>query len=149
MSALADGGGYAVFASYAEYRFQKGTRYMVHRKVSENLRANAKRLRSDMTETEKKLWQAIRAHRLEGIAFRRQLPIAGYIVDFAAPAYRLIVELDGSQYGEERGLLRDKARDEKLAQLGWTVLRIWNSAIREDLDGVCRQILDACGKEQC
>lgn len=122
---------------------------MAHRKVSENLRANAKRLRSDMTEVEKKLWQAIRAHLLEGIAFCRQMPIAGYIVDFAAPAYRLIIELDGSQNGEEQGLLRDRVRDDKLAKLGWNVLRIWNTAILDDLDGVCRQILDACGKEVC
>jgi len=122
---------------------------MPHQTVSKRLRSNAKRLRSDMTEMEKKLWHVIRGHRLEGISFRRQMPIEGYIVDFAAPAYRLIVELDGSQHGEERGLLRDKARDEKLAQLGWTVLRIWNSTILDDLDGVCRLILDACGKEHC
>lgn len=101
-----------------------------------------------MTEAEKKLWQAIRAHRLEGLSFRRQMPIEGYIVDFAAPAHRLIIELDGAQHGEERGRLRDRERDRVLRANGWTVLRFWNADVLTGLDGVCRKILETCGKEQ-
>jgi very-short-patch-repair endonuclease len=101
-----------------------------------------------MTEAEKKLWQVIRAHRLEGISFRRQMPICGYVVDFAAPTYQLIIELDGSQHGEERGLEQDRERDRVLRSHGWTVLRLWNSDVLTNLDGVCRKILDTCGKEQ-
>lgn len=111
------------------------------------MRANAKRLRKDMTPEEKRLWQVIRAHRLDGIAFRRQMPIAGYIVDFAAPAHRLIVELDGSQHGERMALIMDRRRDQTLARLGWTVLRFWNADVMSDLDGVCRKIMEACGRE--
>ncbi|MHA7773301.1 endonuclease domain-containing protein [Roseibium sp. M-1] len=122
---------------------------MPHQTVSKRLRSNAKRLRSGMTAPEKKHWQVIRAHRLEGISFRRQMPIEGYIVDFAAPEHRLVVELDGSQHGEAPGLAMDHERDRFLKSQGWTVLRVWNSAIQEDLDVVCRQILDACGREQC
>ncbi len=120
---------------------------MPHRDVPKLLRRNARKLRSDMTIQEKKLWQVIRAHRLEGISFRRQVPIANYIVDFAAPAHRLIVELDGSQHGEVRGLKRDEIRDRYLKSFCWKVLRIWNSEVNEDLDGVCRKILAACKKE--
>ncbi|WP_428671298.1 endonuclease domain-containing protein, partial [Roseibium sp.] len=76
---------------------------MPHRSIPNHLRTNAKKLRSDMTDAEKKLWQAIRAHRLEGIPFRRQMPIAGYIVDFAAPKHRIVIELDGSQHAEADG----------------------------------------------
>ncbi|MCK7614254.1 endonuclease domain-containing protein [Roseibium sp. CAU 1639] len=121
---------------------------MPHREISKRLRANAKTLRSGMTDAEKLLWRAIRAHRLEGISFRRQMPIEGYIVDFAAPAHRLIVELDGSQHGEERGRLRDEKRDQVLHSNSWTVLRFWNADVLSNLDGVCRKILETCGKEQ-
>jgi len=120
---------------------------MPHEEVPKRLRSNARRLRSEMTDAEKKLWQLIRGHRLEGISFRRQMPIAGYIVDFAAPAHRLIVELDGSQHGESARQERDDERDEALRSLGWTVLRFWNAEVLSEPDGVCRNILDTCGRE--
>ncbi len=120
---------------------------MPHREVSKSLRGNAKTLRKNMTETEKKLWRALRSHRLENISFRRQMPIAGYVVDFASPGYKLIVELDGAQHGEARGLIADRKRHRVLAELGWTVLRFWNVEIIEDIDGVCRKTMETCGLE--
>ena len=98
-----------------------------------SLRRNAKRLRKDMTEAERRLWHMLRAHRLEGVGFRRQMPIAGYIVDFAAPAVRVIVELDGSQHAEPAGLEADRRRDRRLGELGWTVLRFWNVDVMCDV----------------
>ncbi|QGZ33462.1 endonuclease domain-containing protein [Stappia indica] len=121
---------------------------MPHHEVAKALRGNAKSLRRDMTEAERKLWRALRGHRLEGISFRRQMPIAGYIVDFAAPAHRLVVELDGSQHGEARGARVDRLRDETLSGLGWKVLRFWNPDVLKELDGVCRKILEACEEEK-
>ena len=117
---------------------------MPHRNVSKSLRVNAKSLRKNMTEPEKRLWGVLRGHRLEGISFRRQMPIAGYIVDFAAPAHKLVVELDGAQHGEADALMADRERDACLAALGWTVLRFWNLDVLFELDGVCRKVLDAC-----
>ncbi|GAB4526221.1 MAG: hypothetical protein Tsb0019_28350 [Roseibium sp.] len=58
------------------------------------------------------------------------------------------MEVDGSQHGDELGLETDKVRDQRLRELGWTVLRFWNSDVLSNLDGVCRKILDACGREQ-
>lgn len=118
---------------------------MPHRDVSRSLRANARSLRKTMTPAEKKLWAVLRGHRLDGIAFRRQMPIAGYIVDFAAPSHKLIVELDGSQHGDAEGLRVDRLRDARLSALGWTVLRFWNADVFDELDGVCRKVSDACG----
>lgn len=147
MSAQADRGGYKACVTNTGFRLSLRGRYMPHQTVSKQLRSNAKRLRSQMTDAEKKLWQVIRAHRLEGISFRRQMPIEGVIVDFAAPAHRLIVELDGSQHAELQSQARDIARDRKLQALGWTTLRFWNAEVTHDLDGVCRKILNACGRE--
>ena len=87
----------------------------------------------------------IRAHRLMDLAFRRQVPIAGYIVDFACPLKRLIVEVDGSQHADAGMQGRDQERSAKLAQDGWTVLRLWNDDVLRDIDGVCQHIVAMAG----
>ena len=35
------------------------------------------------------------------VQFYRQKPIGSYVVDFYAPAARLVVEVDGSQYQDQ------------------------------------------------
>jgi len=63
--------------------------------VPARLRNNAKKLRKEMTEAEKKIWSLLRAHRLTGTHFRRQVPIGAYITDFASHKPRLVIEIDG------------------------------------------------------
>jgi len=98
-----------------------------------------------MTDAELKLWNELRAHRLMGLGFRRQLPIAGYIVDFACPSHKLIVEIDGSQHALNENARADEIRSKKFESLGWTVLRFWNDDILRDVDNVCRHIVIAGG----
>jgi len=43
--------------------------------------ATARRLRQSQTLAEKILWGLVRAHRLGGFKFRRQVPIGGYFAD--------------------------------------------------------------------
>jgi very-short-patch-repair endonuclease len=105
-----------------------------------NQRALAKHLRSRMTESERRLWQRLRAHRLDGEKFRRQQPIGPYIVDFVHLRARLIVEADGGQHSDSP---HDKLRDDWLREQGFTVLRFWNNEIMTNLDGVLETILDA------
>nr|WP_255617029.1 DUF559 domain-containing protein [Aurantimonas sp. VKM B-3413] len=104
-------------------------------------RRNARGMRKAMTEAELKFWNAVRAHRLMGLGFRRQMPIAGYIVDFVCPVQRLIVEIDGSQHGEDGAVTRDAVRTRVLEDAGWTVVRFWNDDVLGDIDGVCSHIL--------
>ena len=52
---------------------------------------NAKKLRRNMTDAERKLWKHLRSKQLEGIKFRRQEPIGIYIVDFVSFEKKLIV----------------------------------------------------------
>ena len=74
------------------------------------------------TESEARLWEALRACKL-GVQFRRQVPLAGrYIVDFVAPAARLIIEVDGSYHSGRRHA--DEQRDRRLGSLGYRVLRL-------------------------
>ncbi|WP_245299643.1 endonuclease domain-containing protein [Mesorhizobium sp. WSM3873] len=98
-----------------------------------------------MTDAELKLWNEVRAHRPMGLSFRRQMPIAGYIVDFACPAKKLIVEIDGSQHARADASASDAARATKLEGLGWTILRFWNDDVIRDIDNVCQHIVIAAG----
>ncbi|RWN57294.1 DUF559 domain-containing protein [Mesorhizobium sp.] len=102
-------------------------------------------MRKTMTDAELKLWNEIRAHRLMGLAFRRQMPIAGYIVDFACPDKKLIVELDGSQHAQAEASASDAYRSSRLEANGWTILRFWNDDVIRDIDNVCQHIVIVAG----
>ena len=114
-----------------------------HSKVPPHLRRNARRMRSTMTEAELKLWNELRAHRLMGLGFRRQVPIDRYIADFACPKHKLIVEVDGSQHAQN--LTADQARTAYLEQQGWQVVRFWNDDVLNDIYNVCTHILRLIG----
>ncbi|MDX8459394.1 endonuclease domain-containing protein [Mesorhizobium humile] len=118
---------------------------MTHHRVSPINRGNARKMRKEMTDAELKLWNEVRAHRLMGLSFRRQMPIAGYIVDFACPDKKLIVEIDGSQHAHEEVSASDVVRTTKLETLGWTILRFWNDDVIRDIDNVCQHIVIVAG----
>ena len=63
-------------------------------------RAHARAMRKDATRAENLLWQALRRSRLEGLRFRRQYPLDGYILDFVCFRPKLIVEVDGGQHSD-------------------------------------------------
>jgi very-short-patch-repair endonuclease len=116
---------------------------MSHTPVPPQRRANAKRMRSAMTDAELKLWNAVRGHRLMGLSFRRQMPIAGYIVDFTCPLHRLIIEIDGFQHNEDSAIRYDAARTARLEADHWTVIRFSNEDVLRNIDNVCLHILAA------
>lgn len=118
---------------------------MPHTPVSERNRKNAKAMRRVMTDAELKLWNELRAHRLMGLGFRRQVNFAGCIIDFACPTKRLVVEVDGSQHAVDENAAKDSARTARLERDGWTVLRFWNDDILRDIDNVCRHIVVVAG----
>lgn len=118
---------------------------MPHDVVSERQRKNAKSMRRVMTDAELKLWNELRAHRLVGMGFRRQVPIGPYIADFACSQHALIVEVDGSQHGMPDGASYDEIRTAYLKSRGWTVLRFWNADVLRDIDNVCQHIVTLTG----
>ena len=118
---------------------------MSHFAVPPANRVNARKMRKQMTDAELKLWNELRAHRLMNLAFRRQMPIAGYIVDFACPAKKIVVEVDGSQHANAMTTEADRTRTSKLEALDWTVLRFWNDDVLRDIDNVCQHIVIAAG----
>ncbi len=114
---------------------------MPHSIVAKLTRSNAKRMRKSMTDAEAKLWQELRAHRLEGLGFKRQMPIGNYIADFACVAHKLIIEVDGSHHADGKQFIYDKKRAAYLKEQGWTVLRFWNDDVLKDINNVCQHII--------
>jgi len=81
----------------------------------------ARALRRGMTDAEKLMWSELRGRRFDGVKFKRQKPIAGYIVDFVALDLKLVVEIDGGQHAERTE--RDAARTRVLEESGYHVVR--------------------------
>ena len=95
-------------------------------------------MRADSTKAENVLWQALRNKQLEGLKFKRQVPLDGYILDFVCFEAKLIVEVDGGQHS---GSESDAGRDRHFEALGFKVLRFWNDDVTKNIDGVCLTIL--------
>ena len=115
---------------------------MAHRLIPPSNRRFARNMRADATKAENILWQAVRNKRLEGLKFKRQVSIAGYIVDFVCFEARLVLEVDGGQHA---GSARDAERDALLASQGFRTVRFWNDEVEKNIDGVCMTILRAAG----
>jgi very-short-patch-repair endonuclease len=113
---------------------------MRHRLVPQRHRIRARSLRSSMTEADRRIWFRLRAHRLNGASFRRQVPIDPYIVDFVCLEPRVVIEIDGGQHAESK---RDVVRDEWLRSQDFVVLRFWNNDVLSNTDGVLEQIAEA------
>ena len=99
----------------------------------------AQELRRTMTDSERRLWHCLR-HREFGFRFRRQVPIGGYIADFACPAARIVIELDGGQHGSDEAEARDLIRTSEIQRCGFRVIRFWNHEVIEQLDEVIEKI---------
>ena len=98
----------------------------------------ARRLRKDATPAERVLWRALRDMALP-VRTRRQHPIGRYIADFAVPARKLVIEIDGGQHATTT-VCRDAARTRVLEARGWRVIRFWNSDVLGNLAGVLETI---------
>ena len=110
----------------------------MERKHNTKLTCNAKALRKNMTKEERHLWyDFLRSY---PVRFLRQKVIDNYIADFYCHEARLIIELDGSQHYEEKDLIKDKIRTEKIESRNLTVIRIPNNEINNNFRGICEYI---------
>jgi very-short-patch-repair endonuclease len=95
------------------------------------------RLRVSATGVERKLWRALRQTALPW-RFRRQHPIGRYIADFACPARKHVIELDGGRHAARKEA--DAARTKELARYGYRVIRFWNNDVVENIEGMMESI---------
>src|SRR5438270_7870952 len=113
---------------------------MPHAVVSKRQRGRAKGLRQTMTRAETLLWRYLKAHRVDAVGFRRQVPMQNYIADFVCHSGRLVVELDGESHDFESRQRRDEKRDAWFVSQGYTVLRFTNEDVLKNLEGVVEAI---------
>ena len=101
----------------------------------------ARALRRTAPATERILWNLLRDRRLEGLKFRRQVPLGPYVLDFVCLRHRLVVEADGPFHDPDR----DASRDDWLAAKGFLVLRFPNNEIQIRDWQVIARILEVVG----
>ncbi len=107
--------------------------------------AMARKLRRAQTDAERALWFQLRDRRLNGLKFRRQMPIKSYVVDFCCESARLIIELDGGQHDVRSAC--DAKRTADLEAYGYLVLRFWNNDVLNNLNGVVETIATTASQE--
>jgi len=95
------------------------------------LKETRKELRRNLTPAEAALWSLIKNRQIDGRKFRKQFSIENYIVDFCCPEEKLVIELDGSVHSHPAVAENDKHRDQRLSDLGYTVMRFENKDVFE------------------
>ncbi|WP_238560105.1 endonuclease domain-containing protein [Sphingomonas sp. Mn802worker] len=94
-----------------------------------------------MTQPERELWTALRAHRFSGVKFSRQVPIGPFILDFVARLRKLAIEVDGDTHAGNEA--RDERRTAWLEEQGYDVIRFSNADVMHNLEGVLLAIKEA------
>ena len=112
-------------------------------KISQELLNRAKELRREMTPAERRLWNRLRANRLDGWHFRRQQIIDGFIVDFYCHKAGLVIEVDGPIHNRRK--IEDAERTLTLSARNLKILRFTNREVMNDMDHVLRTIRDELG----
>lgn len=102
---------------------------------------------TSVSRAEKTLWKVL-ARKQQGVGFKRQRPIANFIVDFFAQEIGLIIEIDGNSHVNKGDY--DRFREDQLKDLGFTLLRFNEGDVVNNLGDVMSAIQHAvyCLKEE-
>ncbi len=100
-------------------------------------KSRARSLRGNQTAAEDILWQTLRGRQLARWKFRRQHPIARYIVDFVTLDGNLVVEVDGGTHATDA----ERARDDERTRASWSGLAFTSS---ESPTPMCTKTSMAC-----
>ena len=110
----------------------------MERKHNKMLTENAKILRNNMTKEEKHLWYDYL--KKCPVKFSRQKVLGRYIADFYSAKAKLVIELDGAQHFEKEVREYDNKRTAFLEEYGLKIIRIPNSEINNNFEGICRYL---------
>ena len=103
--------------------------------------ARARQLRKTMSAPEAKLWSALRQLRAQGHHVRRQVSIGPYYADFASHRAKLVIEVDGGTHFGGGAEHRDALRTERMNADGYRVVRVLNSDVMSNLEGVMEYLM--------
>lgn len=101
------------------------------------LKKYAREHRNSSTKAEVRTWcELLRAKKMKGYSFLRQFVIESYIVDFCCRKLKLVIEIDGFTHEDPLVQQKDKLREIRLNELGYTVLRFTDYEIHKQLEEV-------------
>lgn len=109
-------------------------------KVSGQILDFARSMRRNPTSTENILWQSLRDRKLNGLKFRRQQHLEGFIVGFYCDQSKLAVEVDGDIHNSNEQKQFDQLRTEFLEEFGIKVIRFSNDQVLNNIDQVLNTI---------
>jgi len=91
-----------------------------------------------VSRAEKYLWKHVLSRNQQGVKFKRQRPISFFIVDFFSQEIGLIIEIDGNSHHNKGDY--DRMRQDKLQNLGYTIIRFSEGDVLNNLGDVITQI---------
>jgi very-short-patch-repair endonuclease len=97
-------------------------------------------LRKNMPQAEVLLWSRLRRRQIHGERFLRQYGVDQYILDFYCPRLKLAIEVDGDSHFSVDAAENDSYRQKHIENYGIRFMRITNTDVYENLDGVCEDI---------
>ena len=107
----------------------------------------AEELRNRLTPSEEVLWKSIHINEWK-LKFRRQHPIANWVVDFYCHPIKLVIEVDGDVHEAEDVKRNDDERERYLKNLGLTVIRFKNEEVIRNSKAVLEKISETIVKLQ-
>ena len=111
----------------------KSNNYHYNKKLKNFARHN----RRTLNKSAACMWKYVLGQKqMLGYQFRRERPILNYIADFACLELLLIIEVDGFTHETDEAMIKDQIRDEKLAEVGFTVLRFSAWEVLNRIDDV-------------
>jgi very-short-patch-repair endonuclease len=115
------------------------------KRTANDTTVQARELRRSMTLPEGLLWQVLRK-RPGGFKFRRQHPLAPYVLDFYCAETKLVIEVDGSAHNMGDRPQHDARRDVWLREQGLRVIRFDAADVMNDLNSAVLAILRTCAE---
>ncbi|MBZ9629073.1 endonuclease domain-containing protein [Psychroflexus sp. CAK1W] len=106
----------------------------------------AKKLRQNLTEAEKVLWELLRSKETLGHRFRRQHPFGNYILDFYNHELKLCIEIDGEYHFKKEQKEKDDDREDFLNFNEISIIRYTNDQVLNDIQSVLKDLKRAIKK---
>ena len=104
------------------------------------LKEFARELRNNSTETEIYLWLKLKGKQMYGYDFHRQKAIDNYILDFFCQELILGIEVDGYSHSFLEVYEKDCTKENRMNEIGITVLRFSDEQVLKDMENVIRAI---------
>ncbi|MFC3174219.1 endonuclease domain-containing protein [Novosphingobium bradum] len=100
-------------------------------------------MRQQMSLPEVLLWNLLRGAP-DGVVFRRQHPVGGYVVDFYCAAAKVGIEIDGISHDMAGAPERDQRRDAELRGLGLEVVRVPAADVLKSPEAIAQALVRYC-----